>query len=158
MGGIMSAAFAPLVLQDQRAAWETYALENQGWIEQSAYLKKVHPVHRDALHGTIQDHEHDRRLQTPEKYEVISKSMFKWVNGSKVPEVAEAGKLYAPLWQVSPADYGAVNVNLFSDPVVSSLYQAMLKRDSGVLSSNFEVGDIVSLPREVLRSFSLSLV
>jgi hypothetical protein len=144
MGGIMSAAFAPFVLQDQREAWETYASVNQGWIEQSSYLKKVNPVHRDALHGTIQDHEHDRRLQTTEKHEFIARSIYTWENGSKVPEVAEEGKLYAPLWQVSPADYGVVNVNLLSDPQVAILYQAMMKRDSGVLSSNFEVGDIVS--------------
>jgi hypothetical protein len=159
MGGIMSAAFAPLVLQDQREAWETYSRQNQGWIEQSAYLKKVHPVHRDALHGTIQDHEHDRRLQTPEEHEYISRSIYKWENGSKVPDAAEAGKLYAPLWQVSPADYGAVNVNLLSDPVVANLYQAMLKRDSGVLSSNFEVGDIVSRStvRGTLKHVLLSL-
>ena len=54
MGGIMSVAFAPFVKTEEREAWEKYASENQGWIENSHYLKHIHPVHRDALHGTIQ--------------------------------------------------------------------------------------------------------
>jgi hypothetical protein len=62
MGGIMGAAFAPLIKHEERIEWEEYAVLNQGWLTESARLKIVHPGHRDALHGTIQDHEHDRRL------------------------------------------------------------------------------------------------
>lgn len=69
MGGIMSAGYAPLIsgnspleTMELRQEWEEYSVKEQTWIETSAYLKAVHPVHRDALHGTIQDHEHDRRL------------------------------------------------------------------------------------------------
>ena len=61
----------------------------------------------------------------------------------KVPEIHQPGHLFAPLWQVSPADYGAVNVNLLSDPKIAELYDAMLKAETGVLSSNFQVGDMV---------------
>ena len=55
----------------------------------------------------------------------------------------QPGHLFAPLWQVSPADYGAVNVNLLSDPRIAELYEAMLAARMGVLSSNFQVGDLV---------------
>jgi len=61
LGGVMFAAFAPLVTSDQRIEWEAYAQENIGWIDESERLRQVHPSHRDPLHGTIQDHEHDRR-------------------------------------------------------------------------------------------------
>ena len=62
MGGIMMAGFCPLVQGEAaRLAWEEYSYRNQYWLEDSKVLKVEHPGHRDALHGTIQDHEHDRR-------------------------------------------------------------------------------------------------
>jgi hypothetical protein len=173
MGGIMFAGFAPFVTDEQREEWGAYSRKNQGWIENSAYLKAVHPVHRDALHGTIQDHEHDRRLNVladralqdtttktltssstttttsspptsnPPK-QSISRAIYRWENGQKVPELKQPGQLYAPLWQISPADYGVVNVNLLSDRRIALLYQAMLKANTGVMSPGYEVEDIVS--------------
>ena len=154
MGGIMSVAFAPFVTPSQKEEWEQYAWDHQDWVENSHYLKKIHPVHRDALHGTIQDHEHDRRrvLQdAPEEepLERIHKEIFKWVeyeNGlyRKVPEVVtgEHDQMFAPFWQVSPADYTPVNVNLLSDQRVKDLVDVMERIDyrHAILSSNTEVG------------------
>jgi len=174
MGGIMSAAFAPLITEEQRDEWGIYSRANQRWIEESAFLKKVHPVHRDALHGTIQDHEHDRRLQgtstsntadqtsasTSPPQTSVSRAIYRWENGQKVPELHQPGQLYAPLWQVSPADYGAVNLNLLSDPRIARPYLAMLKANQGVMSSSFEVEDTVSpqkrLPHQVATTLSFS--
>ena len=70
----------------------------------------------------------------------------------KVPEIHQPGHLFAPLWQISPADYGAVNVNLLSNPKISELYDAMLKAKTGVLSSNFQVGDMVRAPKYFCRA------
>jgi hypothetical protein len=113
MGGIMAVAFAPLIKHEQRSEWEEYAALNQGWLAESARLKKVHPGHLDALHGTIQDHEHDRRLQSPETpstlIPLIQKRIYRWENGTKVPESSSPGQVLAPLWQVSPASASAVN-------------------------------------------------
>jgi hypothetical protein len=101
MGGIMAAAFAPLI---------RYAVLNQGWLAESATLKQVHPGHRDALHGTIQDHEHDRRLQSPEPpLPSIPTQIYRSENGIQVPETSSPGQVLAPLWQVSPASAPAVN-------------------------------------------------
>ena len=164
MGGIMSAAFAPLVSVNQREEWEKYSVENQGWIEESAYLKRVHPTHRDALHGTIQDHEHDRRLlhgniqehgnmhshrrtQDEEEEPSISSFIYKYdeITGEKVPETNEQGKLFAPLWQVSPADAGAVNMNLLSDSRFVAIYNHMLETNGAtILSQSTPIGDLVS--------------
>ena len=142
----MSAAFAPLVTVDQRAAWESYSVENQGWIENSAYLKAVHPTHRDALHGTIQDHEHDRRRVLQEDENVgISPFIYRYNEEDvKVPETDELDKVFAPLWQVSPADVGAVNVNLLSDARIKTLYENVLEAGTGVLSVSTEIGALVS--------------
>jgi hypothetical protein len=110
MGGIMAAAFAPLVKHEGRSEWEEYSVLNQGWLAESARLKKVHPGHQDALHDTFQDHEHDRRLQSPETPSPsIPNRIYRWENGIQVPEVSLPGQLLAPLWQVSPASAPAVN-------------------------------------------------
>ena len=107
MGGIKAAAFAPLVKHEERSEWEEYAVLNQGWLAESARLKKVHPGHSDALHGTIQDSEHSRRLQSPEPS--IPTRIYRWENGTQVPEISSPGQVLAPLWQVSPASAPAVN-------------------------------------------------
>jgi hypothetical protein len=143
LGGIMTAGFAPLIMHEQREEWEQYAVNNQDWIEHSAHLKAVHPVHRDALHGTIQDHEHDRRM-LQETDEGISPFIYKWENGEKVSEVSQPGQVLAPLWQISPADYGVVNVNLLSDSRIAEVYEQMNQAESTVLSPNVEIGDMVS--------------
>jgi hypothetical protein len=110
MGGIMGAAFAPLIKHEERSEWEEYAVLNQGWIAESARLKKVHPGHRDPLHGTIQDHEHDRRLQSAEPPSPsIPTRIYRWENGTQAPEISRPGQVLAPLWQVAPASAPAVN-------------------------------------------------
>lgn len=145
MGGIMSAGFAPLITVEERADWEAYSVENQGWITESQYLKEVHPVHRDALHGTIQDHEHDRRrLQGTDEGTSISPELFHWEDGVKVVEPSSPGRIYAPLWQVSPADPVAVNADLLADERIAELYDVMNRVGHGVVSSNTEIGDLVS--------------
>jgi hypothetical protein len=110
MGGIKAAAFAPLIKHEERSEWEEYALLNQGWLAESARLKKVHPGHLDALHGTIQDSEHSRRLQSSETPPPsIPARIYRWESGIQVPEVSAPGQVLAPLWQVSPASAPAVN-------------------------------------------------
>jgi hypothetical protein len=142
MGGIMAAAFAPLIKAEGRDQWEEYAEANQNWVENSKYLKQANAVHRHGLHGTIQDHENDRRLQGNET-ESISKEIFRWENGEKVVESTQPGQILAPLWQVSPADYSAVNVNLLSYPRIADFYETMLKADHAVMSSCTEIEDVV---------------
>jgi hypothetical protein len=56
-GGVMTAAFAPFVTQDQLDQWTDYTMANHGWVEESKRIKNVHPIHRDAMHGTFHDHE-----------------------------------------------------------------------------------------------------
>ena len=142
----MSAGFAPLVKAEERDQWEEYAVQNQGWIEQSSYLEKVHPSHRDALHGTVEDHEHDRLFhysQSNSQAENITSGIYRWENGEKITERSIPGRVYAPLWQVSPVNAATVNVDLLSDPRVADIYATMLKTNNSILSHNTEIDDLV---------------
>jgi hypothetical protein len=138
MGGIKSVAFAPLVKAEKEIEWLEYSIDNQGWIEESKRLAEIHPGHRDPLHGTIQDHEHDRRLQS----ESVTPFMWRWEDGKQVPETSRQGQVLAPLWQVTPAEASAVNVNLFSDERVVDLYTTMIATNQSLLSAATEIGDL----------------
>lgn len=151
MGGIMMALFAPLITASQRGAWQDYSVLHQGWLEESARLKVESPHHRDPLHGTIQDHEHDRKLfafNTDEtadlpKTSTIAPELWSWVGDEKVVvNSTTAHDLYAPLWQSSPHDADTVNVDLFSDKRISDLYGTMVQTDHAVLSPGFEIGNL----------------
>jgi len=160
MGGIMSAAYAPLVKEAERSKWEEYAYQNRGWVVESARLKEVNPSHRDALHGTIQDHEHDRRLQEQEELPDIPLSIYRWENGARVVETSSANGVYGPLWQVSPADASAINTNLLADDRIASLFDAMIATNHSILSWNFPIEDVVSLALFALSfaSFKIDLL
>jgi hypothetical protein len=144
----MCAVYAPLVKVEERDQWEEYAVQNQGWIEQSSYLEKVHPGHRDALHGTVQDHEHDRLFhysQSNSQIENITSGIYRWENGEKITERSIPGRVYAPLWQVSPVNAATVNVDLLSDSIIAEIYAIMLKKSGSqtILSHSTEIGDLV---------------
>ena len=142
MGGIMAVVYAPLITGEEQPQWEDYATKNQDWIAESARLKETHRSHRDALHGTIQDHEHDRRHLQQEEIPPISDFIYRWESGKKVKEVGTPRQVLAPLWQGSPADSSAVNVNLFSDDRIFTLYNTVRDVKQTVLSVNTEIGEM----------------
>jgi hypothetical protein len=141
MGGIMSAAVAPLVEAEELKQWEEYSVSHQGWIQASKHLKEVDKFHQDALHGTIQDHEHDRRLQAEQDAELISPNLYRWENGTKVEVVSYPGQLHAPIWQVSPPDVGTVNVDLLQDEFVAHLFEEVKALNRSVLSRATPITD-----------------
>ena len=140
LGGIMAAVFAPIVEAEEVAEWESYSVANQGWIEKSATLKVNHPGHLNPMHGTIQDHEDNRRLEDASNN--ITPYIWKWENGTKTRQTSRPGQPIAPLWQISPADASVVNVDLFSDERLSSLYSTMLEKDYSILSQAYVIGDL----------------
>jgi hypothetical protein len=141
LGGIMATAFAPIINAEEVAEWESYSVANQGWIEEAANIRLDHPGHLDPLHGTIQDHEDDRKLENA-SIAGISPFIWKWENGTKTSQTSHQGQMIAPLWQVSPADASAVNVDLFSDERISSLYSTMLEKKYSIISEAYEIGDL----------------
>lgn len=152
MGGIMAAAFAPFVTSEQRPAWEAYSVDNQAWIKRSKLLKVTHPFHRDGMHGTIQDHEHDRRLGATEQdnrelegvMDPIVEMIYRWDGNQKAVEPVDvANQTYAPLWQMSPAEVSAVNFNLLSDPRIYKLYEKVMDTRWSVMSSPLDISDML---------------
>jgi hypothetical protein len=164
MGGIISVVFAPLVKAEKESEWVEYSIANQGWINESARLRAVHPGHRDPLHGTINDHEHNtygrkllepdgtindyehntygRKLLEPEPISPITPFIYRWEDGRKVPETFVSGQVIAPLWQQSPAAASEVNVNLLSEERVVEMYTARTATNQSLLSTHFEMGDL----------------
>ncbi len=134
-------------------------MANQDWIETSAQLEEFNGIHRDALHNTIQDHEHDRRLQSlgvdrgPSNS--ISKHIYRLENGTKVPEANMPEKIFAPLWQISPAEYATVNVNLLSDPLILETYNIMREANHALLSRSTEIDSLVS-EREAVHNLEIA--
>lgn len=142
MGGIMLAGFAPFVNAQDKQAWEKYAAENKGWFDESNYIREVNQkLYRDALHGTIQDHEHDRRLQVPEP-SLIPDKIWHWDNGENVPHEPINGETMAPLWQISPAAAPPINQDLLSDERISVLCNAMLEIRGSVMSPAYQIEDL----------------
>ncbi|KAG7352211.1 adenylate/guanylate cyclase [Nitzschia inconspicua] len=155
MGGIMMALFAPLIPSSQKEKWEEYSVLHQDWLNRSALLKVESPSHRDQLHGTIQDHEHDRHLEVvsldpqtiveleiPDEPTILSE-IWKWDADEKVPvESTSAHDYYAPLWQSSPHNADTVNADLFSDPHISELFSSMINSGETVLSPGYEIGNL----------------
>ncbi|CAB9526092.1 Receptor-type guanylate cyclase gcy [Seminavis robusta] len=163
MGGIMMSAFVPLVDGSKQSEWEAYAQGHQGWLNESARLREVHPIHRDPLHGTFQSYEGDRRrrlLQPPPQprqlqsshnndlilipnvtQNRISESIF-WLeqDGTKTPLQGKPGDIFGPLWQSSPRNADVVNVDLLSDPRLKQLHKINLAVKHTVMSAATEIG------------------
>jgi hypothetical protein len=155
MSGIMAVAYAPLIRTEEKEQWEEYALAHQDWIETSAYLNEVYSANREALHDTIMEHEHDyRRLQ--ETNESISKEIYRWEDGLKVPDSSAPGTLIAPLWQVSPAHHGAVNENFLADERMLEEY-GMMRRAEHTVMSLTKINDLVS-PSSSVLSTAVSII
>jgi Adenylate and Guanylate cyclase catalytic domain len=140
MGGIMSANMAPLIKSEEIEQWEEYSVQNQWWIQVSKHLKEIEEFHQDSLHGTIQDHEHDRRvLQEEEK---ISPTLFGWENGSRVAVSGSPGEVHAPLWQLSPPDVATVNTDILQDSFVATLFEEVKAMNRSVLSRATPITDL----------------
>lgn len=144
MGGIMMALYAPFIQASQREEWEEYSVLNQGWLNESARLRVVSPYHRDPLHGTIQDHEHDRRrTQEVEPEPPIPSHIWKWEDDEQlIVEPSSEDQLLAPLWQMSPPYSGTVNVDLLSDSHISKLVSVMTQTNQAVLSPGIEMDNL----------------
>ncbi|KAL3917503.1 MAG: hypothetical protein SGILL_004683 [Bacillariaceae sp.] len=149
MGGIMMALFAPLITESQRTTWENYSVMHQDWLDQSERLKVESPYHRDPLHGTIQDHEHDRKLFTVDENIdvpsslVIPAKLWSWDGDDKtvVKNTTKHG-VYAPLWQSSPHNADTVNVDLLADQRISDQYEVMMENGKVIMSPGYEIGNL----------------
>eukprot|EP00980_Cylindrotheca_fusiformis_P003630 scaffold814_cov100-Cylindrotheca_fusiformis.AAC.12 len=104
-------AFCPLVDQSEKAAWELYSIQNQGWIQES-YEQVGWP-------GTPQEIRRQIYKEDPEG----------------VTADDEVGP-FMPVWQLSepPKETGLVNFNLLSSPAFKQAYDAAFLSEEAVFT------------------------
>ena len=108
-------AFAPLVRPEQRAAWEEYAVKNQGWL-------------RENFDGSV----NTEYVQPPIAPYIWDRS--KGFYGPPQPQGDPIGEYYGPFWQITPPLSFTVNMDIFGVPDFDKVFDAMLKADTTVLS------------------------
>ena len=140
----LQVSFAPLVKRENILAWETYANDNQGWIDESLAL---------AADYLETDH-HDGGNHTNYVRPLISPNIFRfehYTDGKRVVQLegdVEFGQgNYAPVWQQAPAphDPSIINFDLLSHPVFARVVHGMWETQTPVLS---EVTDLTFLDSE----------
>jgi class 3 adenylate cyclase len=109
------AAFSPVITDDTKALWETYALENQGWIQ-------------DGLKLTSRDLEENKITSIP----------------TAIYPDKGVGDHYLPVWQTYPApkDPSIVNFDLLSDPAFRRIFNYVIENREPALS---EVVNVTNL-------------
>jgi hypothetical protein len=114
--GVEVVAFAPLVSKEDKDAWEAYAVDNQGWIQEGL---------------EFQDSDTPAPGHIPE-------SVF--------PREEEEGRILAPLWQVGPApvNAGIVNLNLLSLASFDRLVDQVLLTREAAVSEVIDVLSLIS--------------
>jgi hypothetical protein len=112
LSGSYYLALTPLVREDHRSEWETYSVENQGWLQEN-------------IDGST-----NTEIQQPPIMPFIWKSSAT----GPVREDDPADPYYGPFWQLAPPIAFAVNQNIFALPGFSQVFEAVTKADSTVLS------------------------
>jgi hypothetical protein len=110
-------AFTPLVSEENLELWNTYSVENQGWIKESY-------VHRG---------EEDRTASPIKPYIYRDNS-----TGQEEREIGNGE--YSPLWQQSeaPDDDTIINFNLLSNPIYDKVFDFARATKTAVLSQVFD--------------------
>lgn len=161
LGGTVMVASAPLISASEREAWKEYSVVHQDWLKESAFLKDEYTQHLHPLHGTILDHdhvegedndhegdEHDRRLEVPKEINYnqnhsILDEIWEWHGHNKVvASNEEDSRIFAPVWQTTPADPVTVNFDLLSNPDIFQLFKDMVMMQEAVMSPGIQIGNL----------------
>ncbi|CAB9511970.1 Receptor-type guanylate cyclase gcy [Seminavis robusta] len=111
---------APLVSEEERAAWEDYTTKNHGWILEGNNISAtpdLQTIHDDQLKGRSSSADTHNGTIIPYIHIGLTDEGVQPVPAGQGP--------YCPVWQVSPppADNAhIVNLDLFSYPEVANLY------------------------------------
>lgn len=122
--------FCPLVTSVEQKEWETYAVANQGWIEQGL-------TYSYELHGQSNDNEDMQVMPTS----LINPHIFKMDpnSGEQITidaDTTSSSSQFLPLWQMAPApqDPSMVNYDLLSNAVFGPLFDGIKELQRPVLS------------------------
>ena len=92
------------------------------------------------MHGTYQDHEHDRRRLEEVEFPDITSHLWHWDNYTKIKEPEQ--DMYYPIWQTSPPDATPINSNLLADQTTKALYDNMLLRNGSVMAGYTQIQEL----------------
>lgn len=147
----LSLFLAPLVSQPMRATWETYSVENQGWIEEAS--NRLPPS------GSILGQELERKQASARRLQNLTSDSA--ADGEIIPfihEYNENGDLIRvdafsdhsfPVWQTSPVAASIANMDLLSDDTFATGLETMMSTKYAVLGNvvNLESSNNVALLR-----------
>jgi class 3 adenylate cyclase len=129
--------FAPVVAGAERANWETYAVENQGWTTQAIQYYESHP---ELNIGDV--------VNVPHGPPTIPPLVWKF-GENNVPTVDNSTGLAVPAWQFAPIGKSPfeVNFNVLSLPYLTHPIMATVERGVATLSNFVTLGqDLISRP------------
>lgn len=143
------AGFLPYVKTVQREYWETYAVQEQGWIQESYRAQAIDGLEVDV--NTDLETERASQLENGQRNNVsapleysISEQISISVKGEYV--VNQRKGPYAPIWQLSPppppAETGIVNTDLMSGPTFQALFESLVSGDS---TTGFAISHVLPL-------------
>ena len=126
-----SLALCPIVMEENRVAWEEYALDNQWWLQGDTQVAAYTEEQEDGIVSSAND--------------TIPGSIYRFQNGRATVDLGVPP--YAPRWQMSPSpsDLAFINYDVISSTVVKTLYFAMVATNGPVMSEI--LGQDHSLPR-----------
>jgi hypothetical protein len=137
--GASTLTLTPFVRDEERADFELFAVENQGWLAEghfydSAVSKDLYKEIR--YNDTTEGNHVEEQLQT---WDVAGIYPSIWISGSRTkrPVPAPQSTVYAPMWQRAPAEDFSPRV-LFdtnSMPEIVPFIEGMLKKRHPVLTS-----------------------
>jgi len=175
-------AYAPLVRSSQKEEWESFAVENQGWIAASRatfvdHLKPgmARPVYVPGkVSPFIYKREHPDSVFTDpvEDYEIIeSRSGGSTHDQEQAPQAqAQDEDVYAPIWYLSPPPFNpaVVNMDVLSDREYNAVLTQAIDHQAATFSTVMNVepfsslqvsdGDHVHYHRQFRANFSTTLV
>jgi hypothetical protein len=122
--GAKFVATTPLVTDATKLGWESYSVDNQGWIEEGLLQS-----------GVANPDPQDIPVQI---YELKDGQALSSENGP-----------FAPTWQVSTPseETGVVNFNLLSSTSFASAFNLAFENEEALLSGTFDASEIFSLSR-----------
>jgi hypothetical protein len=122
ISGVEHIAWQPLVKQKQRDEWATFVREQQDWYDESKDL------------GNLQS------SQDLKEYDLNSTMReYIWIGNRSVGGVvkeAPAGRLFAPIFQCSPAPYSPLffNYDMMSEWFIPKMLPSLRKTRSGLMT------------------------
>jgi len=134
MSGMEVLAFAPLVIEQEKVAWEAYAKANQAWVTQDLELRKVNTTGLATVQG-IHSYKSDVNDTTY--------STRRLDIGNDGPK---EGHESFPLWQFSPPpiDSTLVNLDVLTHPtlyhIIEDTYQEQIPLISRTIDPHFLLG------------------